>query len=361
MRTSRVLISSSALKSNYLKIANLVSPSVVVPVVKANAYGHGLSDVVSLLESVGVNFFATAFIGEAIQIRKNGFKGRLISLGSFNADELIASDGFDIELVCYCLESIQLIQTNCKSQQKVHLKIDTGMCRLGVWFSEVDEFFDKIKLADKVKVIGICTHFAKSESSRDATILQNERFKPIVDKAKKLFGSIDVHASNSAASLYYDDLRYDFCRVGLAMFGIDENLIQQPFPTEPVMSIESRLVSVKKIPQNESVSYGGTYKLSADSYVAVVPIGYGDGYSRRLSNSGQVIISEKLYPIIGNICMDQFMVLLGNDRYPIGEPVVLLGQMGSCSITANDLARWARISPYEITTCLLPRIDRFLT
>jgi alanine racemase len=166
MRTSRVLISSSALKSNYQKIANHISPSVVVPVVKANAYGHGLTDVVNILQSVGANFFATAFIDEAIQIRKSGFNGRLLSLGSYSAQELCAAEGLDIEIVCYSLESIDLVQANCKTGQKVHLKIDTGMCRLGVWFSEVDEFFNRAKSADKVKVVAVCTHFAKSESSR---------------------------------------------------------------------------------------------------------------------------------------------------------------------------------------------------
>jgi alanine racemase len=360
MRSSNALVDLTALYDNYSALSQLISNQLIV-VVKANAYGHGLSEVVTFLSKKGVTYFATAFVDEAIAIKEISNNLRVLNLGSLTETEIEQAISFDIELVAYSVESLNQIYSKSSSNKKtkVHLKFDTGMGRLGFWHDQFKDTFDLIsKFSDKLELIGVCTHFSSAEDSLAKTNLQNNRFDTILNFAKQNYPKIEIHAANSAAAILYPDTRYNFCRVGMALYGIQCDEYILPEEVKLVLQIKSTLTSIKKIPKGETISYSGTYRLKEDSYIGVVPIGYGDGFSRRLSNSGKVLINDKFYPIVGNICMDQFMVLLGQDYYDVGQQVTLLGTDNKHKISSADIARWARISPYEVTTCLLPRVNR---
>jgi alanine racemase len=244
---------------------------------------------------------------------------------------------------------------------KVHLKIDTGMERIGVSHKYAVEFVKRVAMMKNIDIIGIYSHFSSSdEDEQSFSLLQLERFHEIVFQLKKLGIEIPVrHIANSASVIKNPDSHFDLVRPGLILYGISPIPDSaEPIPVIQALTLSSKVVFIKRVPAHTGISYNRKYYTDKDSNIVTVPIGYGDGYSRLLTNKGDVLIHGKRYPVIGAVCMDQIMVNMGDDTAAFGDEVVLIGSMGDEQITAWEIAKKMGTIPYEITCMINARVPR---
>jgi len=354
-------IDLSALRHNYRIIQEYVGSGVIVLApVKGMAYGHGAIACAQALEDEGCNYFGVALVEEGKALRDAGIRGNIICLSGTSPrapKEIIRSK---LTPVLYDLETAtSLNKTACKIgvQVDVHLKIDTGMGRLGVSLANWPDFLKGIKELKALQVKGICTHYSDADIiGSNFTHIQTERFNTGLEIAASFHIHPElIHASNSAAALSYPKSRYNMVRTGIALYGVSPR-DDLDLPLKPVMSIDTEVLFVKKIQAGEGVSYGGTWKSITDAIIATLPIGYADGYPRSLSNLASVEIKGHRCPIRGRVCMDLLMVDVSQVPTGVrsGDRAVLLGG----SITVNELASLANTIPYEILTSFFGRIPR---
>lgn len=353
------------LVENFKTIKNLVSTAEVMCVVKADAYGHGLERCALSLEAAGASQFGVAFVLEGIRLRAAGVRSRILVFGGILGNQIEHFLRHDLELTASSvgkLEQVEAVALKSGVRAKVHLKVDTGMERIGVHYYSADALFQKAAECKHVDVVGVFSHFAEAEQKDCAfTKLQLERFQEVVARNKKSIpATAKSHIANSAGALFHPEARLDLVRVGLGLYGINPNGAR-PMPVElkPAMRWVSRVVYFKVVKKGATVSYGRTWTAKHDTRVVTVPVGYGDGYFRQLSNCGQVLIRGKRYPVIGKVCMDQIMVDIGPDGEAYnGDEVVLLGEQGGECITANEVANLIDTAPHHVLTALNSRIPR---
>lgn len=358
------IIDFNALAYNFSTIKNLVGSSRVMPIVKANAYGHGLVQCAQFLEKNNADYFGVALIEEAVQLRQAGISKNILVLGSIVADQMPLFLEYNVDIIVASIEKLQAIN-DCARQRgtkaRVHLKIDTGLGRIGVRAANAEKFFLEALNAKHIDIIGITSHFATSDA-QDTTFMREQYAK--FHEATLFFEKHSLkmplrHIANSGAIMQFPESHFDMVRPGIMLYGIyPQTWMRSLCHLKPVMSLYARVVYFKVLLENSRISYDLTWKADKNTRVITLPIGYGDGYPRALSNKGQVLLNGCKYPIVGNVCMDQMMVNIGSGQAYNGDQAVLIGKSGDQEITINDLADSFGGSPYEILVLLNSRIPR---
>jgi len=359
MRPTYLEINLSQLKRNVEAIRKYVTPAKVMPMIKANAYGHGVDEVARFLEP-SVDYFGVAILEEGIQLRELGVTKPILVAGGTLPEQVVLFAEYNLTLTGSSIELLDVAEEVSRStgkRIKTHLKIDTGMERVGVHEYEAESFIERSLKLKHVEVEGIYTHLANSE---DADLihprLQLERFQEVLHIYKKLSEPHPPlrHMANSAAILQFPESYFDLVRPGLMTYGVYPAGVMQSVEIAPALTWRSRVAYAKITKPGRPVSYGSLWQAEAESRIVTIPCGYGDGYFRRMTNRAQVVVNKKKYPQVGRICMDQFMVNVGDDEAQVGDEVVLLGD----GISAYDLAEWAGTNEYEVLTNISARVPR---
>lgn len=373
-------ISLSAVAHNYKTVKNIVQNRPVIAVVKADAYGHGAVEISKRLLKEGVSYIAVAFTGEALVLRNAGIKGPIIVL--FDKGDVV--DFFDLQLipVIYNIDTAHALSQEAikrKTAVKIHVKIDTGMGRLGLHGRRM--MSDLLKIAEMPGVVieGLLSHFSEADLM-DATYAdrQLEKFQGIRETLeKKLKRKILSHMANSAAVISYKDACLDAYRPGIMLYGYDpignapgrahsagsHSETRDPessfIDLIPVMSVKTKILSLRNLPAGSPVSYGRTFITKRKSKIGVIPIGYADGYNRLFSNNADVLVRGKRAPVAGRVCMDLTMVDVTDVRgVSEDDEVVIIGTQGRETINATELAERSDTIPYEILLSLGSRAQR---
>jgi len=351
------------LNHNLAAIRERVKPAKVMLVVKANAYGHGLVEVAEAL-APQVDYIGVAVLEEGVLLRELGVTAPIIVLGGIWSNQIPQYLLHDLTLTASSVERLEQIEAVARQmgrKAKVHLKVDTGMERIGVHYYSAHTLQEAaLKCAD-VEIEGIYSHFASADSS-DLTYarLQLERFNEVLRFYERHSLPMPIrHMANSAAILQLPESYFDMVRPGILLYGVYPSPeVTHSVQVQPALAWKSRVVYFKVVKPGHPVSYGLTWQSDHQVRVVTVPVGYGDGYFRGMSNRAQVILRGKKYPQVGLICMDQLMVNIEWDSAYNGDEVILLGEAGGEKITAEDLAEWAGTIPYEILTNINTRVPR---
>jgi len=360
-------ISLSRLKQNFEAIRNYCAPAKIMAIVKANAYGHGLIRVAQLYQELGADYLGVAVLEEGLLLRESGITKPVLVLGGILSDQIPLFIKNDLSLTASSpdkLEQIDKIAAELKIKAKVHLKIDTGMERIGVHYYSAENFLEKAAGKKNIIVEGVYSHFANAESADAAyTNMQIERFNKVLEFYSR--HSIEkpiAHIANSAGILQFPDALFDLVRPGILLYGVYPGKeTKRSIEVLPAMNWKSRVVYFKVIKPEHPVGYGSTWQSDHNIRAITVPVGYGDGYFRKLSNKSEVILNGKRYPEIGAVSMDQIVVNIENDSAYNGDEVILLGTDGSNTITCDEMADWAETIPYEILTNINTRVPRIYT
>lgn len=371
MRQTKALINIANLKTNFLNIRKKVSNAKVMAVVKADAYGHSVKFVVDALNSLNNNkpdYFAVATIEEGIELRILKVNQPILIFDPLNKESFDSIINYDLipsvftdEHIKILLEGLRKYKSNKKI--KVHIKVNTGMNRLGVDYQDASKFIFKLSNNKQIIIDGIFTHFATSdETNSKYAKLQIKRFNELIKilKEKNIKTGL-IHAANSGAILDFPEAYYDMVRPGISLYGYYPSLkTSESIKLYPVMSIVSKVGSVKFIEKNESVSYSRRYFTKQKAKIISVPIGYADGFPRNLTNKAKAIIKGKMYNQVGTVTMDRIMFNVGNDNIKVGDDVILIGKKGKLEIDAWDWSKKIDTIPYEITCGISKRVPRVL-
>jgi alanine racemase len=365
MRATIAEINLGHLKYNIQEILKKVTPSQVMAVVKANAYGHGAIPVARTALNAGATHLGVALVEEGIELRKNGIDAPILAFGGAFADQFDDFLKYNLEITLYTLPLIEQLNNRCSALDKkarLHLKIDTGMGRVGVHWKEAVDLIRKIMTFSQVDLVGIYTHFATSDE-RDKTyaLRQLERFNTVVQRLKQEKIHIPlIHAANSGAILDLPAAYFNMVRPGMMMYGwYPSQETSESIPIKPVMSLKTKVLYVKDIAPGESVSYGRRYVAKRATRIVTLPVGYADGYNRLLTNKGKVLIQGKKFPVIGRVCMDLIHARIGKNRIiQAGDEVVLFGKQGDESFSVYDICDLINTIPYEVCCWVSQRVPR---
>ena len=364
-RPTFVEIDLDQLTANYRAVEQAVPPSRMLPVVKADAYGHGLVGVARLFESCGPAGLAVAFLEEGAVLRQAGIVCPILVMGGLDTSQIPDFLHFNLTMTVSSVHAVGPIEEAADrlgTVARVHAKVDTGMGRMGVRPEGAAELLDALRRSARVEVEAVYSHLATADEPDPAqTLDQMATFRRMVS----YFGDRDLptptlHLANSGAVLQHPGSYFDLVRPGLMLYGVyPTDAIPRTIGIEPALTWRSTVVLSKPLPAGSPVSYGATWAPDRDTRIVVVPMGYGDGYPRLLSNRGEVLIRGRRHPVVGRVCMDQFMVEVGPDTdVRVGDEVVIIGAQGDERITANELAAWAETIPYEILTGITSRVPR---
>lgn len=363
MRKTRVIINKKNLIENFNFIKSQSKVTKHIAIVKANAYGHGAIEIAKTLSQQGIYAFGVAYTEEAVLLRKAGIKEPIIILVQQAEEDIPDIVEYDLQPAISTVKSLQTLNQVARSNNKtikVHLFIDTGMSRDGISCEEALSFVNQTLPLTNIYYEGICAHFASASLDPIFTRYQLESFNKAIFSLKENGINFNtIHTASSASILNYPETHFNTIRFGIALYGYPPDVqIGYKFNLKPILTLKSNISLIRRINKGDSVSYSRKYIADKDTNIATVPIGYGDGYSRMLTGKAQCIIKDKLYPIVGAICMDELMVNLGDDKLEIGDEVILIGSSENHSITADDLAESIGTISYEITTLIAPRVPR---
>ncbi len=337
-------------------------------VVKADGYGHGAVKCAQKLEQEGIDWFGVALPEEGFELRENSIKKPILCLGSFWAgQENLLLENY-LTPVIYRLDIAEKFNRAANEKKiiaDVHIKIDTGMGRIGVRFDEVKDFAESLKRLANLRVEGMMTHFATADnlSENDFTNEQIKRFeKAVAIFEEKGFRPVYKDLANSPAAVAHQNSHGNLVRIGGILYGLGDDVLPQEIENpqlKPVLSLHTRIAHLKKVPKGETLGYSRTFTTEKDSLIATIPIGYQDGFSRRLSNKGRVLINGDFAPIVGRISMD-WTILDVTDipNVNINDEVILIGEQNDKKITAEELARLTETISYEITCGIDRRVTR---
>lgn len=364
LRPTQVQIDLDKLTANYQAIQQHVGNAVVMPILKANAYGHGLVRVGQHMQAQGAKVLGVAFLEEGILLREAGISIPILVLGGILGSQAPLFLQHDLMLTVSSLQKLEQVEAAAEAlgvTARVHLKIDTGMERIGVHYYSADELLNASLHCKHVQVEGIFSHFANADAEDLASArLQVERFNEVLYFYEKhSLPTPQRHMANSGAILQLPESWFDLVRPGILLYGVyPSDQVQKKVPVSPALTWTSKVVYFKVVRPNHPVSYGSKWQSDHPVRVVTVPVGYGDGYFRSMSGKAQVLIAGKRFPVVGTICMDQFMVNLESDSAFNEDEVVLVGGVGNEHIAVEDLAQWAGTIPYEILTNINTRVPR---
>src|SRR6266478_1483167 len=335
LRPTRIEVDLDVLAENYGAIAAHVAPARVMPILKANAYGHGLVEVGRVVERLRAPYIGVAYLEEGLRLRQHGVRLPVLVLGGILGSQIPRFLEHDITLTASSVDKLRAIEEHAVRVGRtatVHLKIDTGMERIGVHWYSAETLLEESLRCRHLRVEGIFTHFANADA-RDLghARLQLERFHEVLRFYERRSLPPPLrHAANSGAVI----------------------------PVRQALSWVTRVVFFKVVKAGHPVSYGGEWVAPAQTRVVTLPVGYGDGYARAMSGKAEVIVHGKRYPVVGRICMDQIMVSIGGDSAYNGDEVVLLGRHGAATISIEEMAGWAGTIPHEVLTSINTRVPR---
>ena len=365
-------IDLDALQFNVASIRKCIDQGTkIIAVIKTDGYGHGASQIAQLLEDERqVWGYAVATAEEAFSLRADGIQKPILILGytfPYSYGQMISGQVRATVFTCEAAEALSDIAVASGQICRIHIKIDTGMTRIGIHpDDEGVTLIRRIAGLPGLEIEGIFTHFATAdEADRTKTYHQMTLFREYVDRIERDLGiRIPMrHCSNSAGIVEIPEANMDAVRAGIILFGLwpsDEVQTDSKIQLRPMLSLKSRVVYVKTVPEGQEISYGGTFTTTRDTRVATVCIGYGDGYPRSLSNLGDVIIKGQRVPILGRVCMDQFMIDVTDVRVPVrvGDQVTLIGREGDACITMEELGALSGRFNYELACDIGKRIPR---
>lgn len=364
-RSTQSVIDLGALRFNIQQIRKAIGQTTqMMGVVKANAYGHGAVQCARVLESEGVRVLAVASVEEGIELRAAGIRGEIIVLDGLTTSSLGVFAENRLKPVLHSIEEVELYGHFAHDKNRAHaalLKFDTGMGRLGLFPSEVDELMDKLRRYAELDIQGIMSHLAcADEVESAATQRQIDLFDRILQILETRGLKAASHIANSAAILSGVGLHYSMVRPGLMLYGAYPNQqLVEKMSLKPVMKLKTSILSVKRHPMGNALGYGGTFTTKRESLIGVLPLGYADGYPRLLSNRAFVLVHGQRVPVVGRISMDLVLIDVTeiSDVKP-GDEVVLIGNQEQATITVEEVAGWAETISYEVMCGISPRVPK---
>ncbi len=366
-------VSLGALRKNFKTIAQRVAPATVCAVIKCNAYGHGVVDCGRALEAEGARWFGVTSTEEGACVREAGVGGRLLLMTDYWRGEEDAVVAHQLTPAVWTLDHVERLERAVRARRTngklaVHLKVDTGMGRVGVPAAEVEALARRIAGSEQVELEGVFSHIASSEvlDAEDAAA-QIVCFNRVLSSLRAAGLEPPLrHLSNSAAVAGRPDTWNTMVRPGLALYGYvppfsahATTKFPAPLTVEPVLSWKTRIISQREMPAGQAIGYNATYMTKAPSRIAVIAAGYGDGFNRAMSNKARVIVRDHYAPVVGRISME--LTTIDVTEIPgteIGDEALLIGRSEHCSVTAEDQARWVGTIPYEITCGINRRVPR---
>ena len=365
MGPTKAYILHRNLRHNLRLIREAVSPAKVMAVVKADGYGHGSVETARTALDTGAEYLGVAFHEEGIELRQSGITAPILVFGAQLEEFFEEHVRYDLELTLSRSEQIEALHSIChrlKKKARVHIKIDTGMGRVGFMADgDLSPVF-KLLSDEWIEVVGVYSHLSSAdEEDLSSTIAQIKKFKQVRQKIKKRTQKpLLFHIANSAAIMRLPEAYFDMVRPGIMLYGNppgpDFNLT---WDLKEAMRFVSQVAAVKTLPPNHPVSYNRRFYTKEKTQIAVIPAGYADGYNRMLTNCGEVLIRGKRYPVVGTVCMDQFLVNLGAESpVKIGDEVVLFGQQEQTRISITEISRKLQTIPYEVTCRISRRVPR---
>ena len=372
-------IDLSAIRYNFRVLRKLAGTAKILTVIKADAYGHGMLAVARVLVQEKVDFIGLSNLSEGISLRKAGIKSPVLLFETTLAEQ--AKDIIDYRLTpMVCTYELAAALNRYAQKRKravpvprsgtylagrqildIHVKVDTGMGRLGVWHEEALDFIKKLSRLSNLRIQGICTHFPSADTDRAFTQKQIQQLATLVGQLKRSGLNIPyVHAANSMGLVGYKAQILNLARPGLMLYGLYPRLeLGKKINLRPAMSVHSKIIFLKRIEKGRSISYGRTFIAPRTMTVATLPIGYSDGYLRGLSGKADVLVGGQRCPVLGRVTMDQIVVDVSKIKNPrLGMPVVILGKQGKSEVCAYELAQLAHTIHYEIVCSLGSRLPR---
>lgn len=362
-------IDLDALEFNYRQLREKVDKNIkILAVVKADGYGHGATFISKELQRLGTDLLGVAICEEGIALRKAGIIIPVVVLNGIFKDQIRETIEYNLTPVVYDSDIAQMLSAECKRIDKgikVHVKIDTGMGRVGILPADIRPFFSRLEKMGNLEIEGALSHLSTAggdtSEDRDFFSLQLERFEECLEEIDALGFSCPLrHISNSAAII---DSMYSSCnllRPGLMLYGAyPSSRFVEKISLQPVMSLKTEIIQIKKVPSGTNISYGRSFITERDSIIATLPIGYADGYSRLLSNRGEVLIGGEKAHVVGSVCMDMTMVdITETPDIQVGDEAVLMGRQGENVILADDLAEKTGTISYEVFCRVSKRVPR---
>lgn len=365
LRPTHLEVDLDRLAENYRAIERLAPASKVMPILKANAYGHGLVEVARTLEALGAPMVGVAYLEEGLRLREEGVRIPALVLGGIVGDQIPRFLEHDLTLTASSVDKLRAIEEHAAQlgrRARVHLKIDTGMERIGVHWYSARALLDASLACRHVDVEGVFTHFANADAEDlGHARLQLERFLEVLRFYEDRSLPTPLrHAASSGAIVSLPESHLDMVRPGVLFYGASPSPhVPRPRDVEGALRWVTRVVYFKVVLPESAVSYGSTWSASDATRVVTLPVGYGDGYPRALSGRAEVLVRGERRPVIGRVCMDQVMVSLGASGTAYnGDEVVLLGEQGGERITVEELAAWAGTIPHDILAGINTRVPR---
>ncbi|MDP8258038.1 MAG: alanine racemase [Candidatus Aadella gelida] len=358
-------IDLNAIRYNLSSIKRVVGKNTgIMAVVKANAYGHGIEEISDVIIKEGVEYLGVATTDEALKLRKRGIKEPILVLGSVLEEEAkVAVDNNITLTLCDAelFEILKKVSAKKKSMPKVHIKVDTGMGRIGVWHEEAIDFIEDVHNCGKIEIEGVYTHFSSAARDKLFTQMQVQAFDKVIEDLKR--NGVDPkyqHAANSIAAIDWKNSRLNLIRTGILIYGVyPKKNFRRKFELKPVMSLKTKVVYLKDAPPGRSISYGRTYITQKKTKIATIPIGYADGYGRILSNKAEALIRGQHVRVVGMVTMDQTLLDVGTVKdVKVGDEVVLIGRQSDSDIPIEKIAKLAGTIPYEILSAVTDRVPR---
>lgn len=368
-RPTRAEISISSIKNNLDVVKNITGPSVrIMAMVKSNAYGHGILEISETLLESGADCLGVAYLEEAVYLRNSGITAPILVCGAINTDQIDDFLKYSIQITSSSKDKSAAISSSAVrlgKTAKVHLKIDTGMERIGVHWYNAEKFIEHACNLPGLEIKGVFSHLAKADSDKDFTNTQISRFKKIIRFMENNGICPEmVHLSNSAGIMRYPEAHFNMVRPGIMLygynpFGYGQNKGEYENNIRPAMSLKSKVAYFKVCPENTGISYNHTHLTEKNTRIITLPIGYGDGYSRLLSNRGIVGVRNRIHPVVGNICMDQLMVDIGPEGTAYnGDDVLMFGEMDGIKIPLETLCDRIGTITYEFLCNISARVPR---
>lgn len=354
MRPTYAEIDLSAIAHNVRALSELIAPSKVCAVVKADAYGHGDVPVARAAVDAGAEYLAVAMVEEGVRLREAGISGPILLLSQPDIGAVQDVVRWELTPTAYSVPFVEAL-SETREMLDVHVKVDTGMHRVGVEPTRLQELLKAISEVDRLTLGGLWTHFAVADEDPDFTKLQMSAFDRAVGSARAPV----MHLANTAGAILFPESRRDLCRIGLGIYGLhpcDET--SNVIDLLPAMRVVTHVSHVQRLSAGERPSYGRRRPLEVASTVVTAPIGYADGYSRGLSEAGHVLIRGKRFPLAGTVTMDQIVIDVGDTGVEVGEEVVVLGSQGQAKVTVDEWAETLDTISYEIVCSIGPRVPR---
>lgn len=345
--------------------SHIPGPTRLMAVVKADAYGHGAAEIARAALAAGADWLAVALVEEGIRLRQAGLAAPILILGYLPPESLSAVIQYRLTPGITDLSTLLMMEDEARRQRRrvgVHLKVDTGMGRLGPRGADSFDLVRRVLASTHLELEGVFTHFAAAdEEDKSFTSAQLDKFKRIVETIKKEKPQVIAHCANSAAAIELPEAYFDMVRIGISLYGLyPSQQVKRLITLKPAMSLHTSIAFVKEVPAGIPISYGRTFVTTRPSRIATLPLGYADGYLRTLSGKAEFLIQGQRVPQVGRICMDYCMADITDlPEAGVGEPVIVFGSQGQEHISADELARLTGTISYEILCAVSARVPRY--